>query len=89
MNFWCERFPKTFHELIYEELVNNQEVETRKLLSFCNLEWEEECLEFHKTERPVQTASAMQVRKPIYTGSSDAWKSYRQYLEPLITGLHD
>jgi tetratricopeptide (TPR) repeat protein len=87
MEFWSERFPQAILELVYEELVNNQEVETGKLLSFCNLKWEAQCLEFYKTERPVQTASAAQIRKPIYKGSSEAWKNYRQYLEPLIAEL--
>jgi len=62
MSFWRERFPGSIHDLGYEYLTENQEGETRKLLQFCDLEWEEQCLDFHKTKRTVKTASNVQVR---------------------------
>ena len=65
----------------------NQEEETRKLLKYCDLEWDENCLSFHENERAVKTASALQVRKKMYQGSSEAWKKYESYLEPLLKGL--
>ena len=71
----------------YEDLTENQEEETRKLLAFCDLEWQEQCLEFHKTRRAVKTMSATQVRKKMYQGSSQAWRTYERHLKPLIDGL--
>lgn len=87
MSFWYQLYPDNIYDLDYERLTENQEEETRRLLTFCDLGWEDRCLEFYKTSRMVKTTSAAQVRKRIYKGSSGAWKDYRHYLEPLITGL--
>jgi hypothetical protein len=87
MSFWRERFPGSFYDLYYENLTENQEGETRKLLQFCDLEWEEQCLDFHKTKRAVKTASNVQVRKKMYKGSSEAWRKYEKYLQPMINEL--
>nr|VFJ50861.1 MAG: Tetratricopeptide (TPR) repeat [Candidatus Kentron sp. DK] len=87
MAFWRERYPEAIYDLSYERLTENQEEETRKLLAFCALEWEDQCLAFHKTQRPVRTASAVQVRKKMYRGSSEAWRNYEEHLRPLITAL--
>jgi len=87
MSFWRERFPDTIYDLCYEDMTENQEEETRKILEFCNLEWEPQCLDFHKTNRIVHTASAAQVREKMYQGSSDAWREFEAYLQPLIKGL--
>lgn len=83
MAFWKIRFPGSIYDLDYESLTENQEEESKKLLAYCELEWEEECLEFYNTKRGVSTASATQVREKMYTGSSTAWKEYEAYLEPL------
>ena len=88
MSFWKELFPTNIYDLCYEDLTENQEEETRGLLNFCSLEWEEECLDFHKTKRVVGTASAAQVREKIYTGSSEVWRRYENHLQPLTTALH-
>ena len=87
MQFWETRFPGKFYHLDYEELTENQEVETRKLLEFCGLEWEQQCLDFHNAKRVVKTASHVQVRKKMYRGSSSAWTKYEQQLQPLINRL--
>jgi len=87
MAFWREKFPGCIYDLDYEKLTLNQEDETRKLLEYCELSWEDGCLDFHKTTRAVKTASLSQVRKKIYTGSSKAWKKYEKYLEPLKNSL--
>lgn len=87
MSFWRERFPNSIYELCYEDLTENQEEETRKLLEFCDLQWEKGCLDFHQNTRIVQTPSAAQVRKKMYQGSSEAWKKYAIHLQPLINGL--
>lgn len=87
MGFWRERFPGQFYDLDYQLLTENQEVETRKLLAYCGLEWDPACLEFHATNRAVQTLSAAQVRQPMYQGSSQAWHKYQAHLQPLVRGL--
>ena len=87
MSFWHERFPDQIYDICYEDLTTNQEEETRKLLEYCDLDWDENCLNFHSNKRAVKTASALQVRKKMYQGSSEAWKKYEAYLQPLIKGL--
>ena len=87
MAFWHELFPNKIYDISYEDLTTNQEEETRKLLEYCDLDWDENCLNFHKNERAVKTASALQVREKMYQGSSDVWKEYEAYLKPLIKGL--
>lgn len=89
MNFWHEKFPDKIYDLSYETLTENQEPETRKLLAYTGLEWEDGCLAFHKTRRAVKTASSEQVRKKIYQGSSAAWKHFEAHLAPLVSALGD
>lgn len=87
MAFWHERFPGRIYELDYERLTENQEAETRRLLEYCDLEWHDDCLNFHRTNRAVSTASSTQVRQKLYTGSSQAWRKYEKHLAPLIQDL--
>jgi len=87
MTFWRELYPDSIYDLDYERLTENQEAETRKVLAFCDLSWEDQCLDFHETERQVKTISAAQVRTQMCTGSSDAWKKYEHRLQPLIASL--
>lgn len=84
MRHWHDVFsPGTIYDVSYEEIVGNQESETRKLLQYCELPWEDSCLSFHKTSRIVHTPSAVQVRKPIYKDSVQLWRKYEKQLEPL------
>ena len=87
MVHWKRVLPVPIYELNYENLVFDQENETRKLIDFCGLDWNDACLHFHKTDRTVATASHDQVRKPIYTSSIGRWRSYEKYLDPLIAAL--
>jgi hypothetical protein len=89
MAFWQQKFPGEIFELRYEDLTEHQEDETRQLLEYVGLKWEDECLEFHKTKRAVRTASATQVRQKMYLGSSEEWRNYEKYIEPLIEILKD
>ena len=66
----------------------NQEYEIKGLLKYCNLEWDENCLNFHNNDRVVQTISSSQVRQKMYQGSSEAWKQYKDYLSPLKEDLN-
>jgi len=88
MAFWHELFPNQIYDISYENLTTNQEEETRKLLEYCELEWDENCLNFHKNKRAVKTASSSQVRDKMYQGSSDVWKKYEVQLNPLINTLN-
>ena len=87
MDFWHQLFPNKIYDMSYEDLTTNQEDETRKLLQYCELDWDENCLNFHKNKRAVKTASAIQVREKMYQGSSEVWKKYKTHLKPLIKAL--
>ncbi len=87
MSFWHQSFPDKIYDIFYEDLTTNQEEETRKLLKYCELDWDENCLNFHTSKRVVKTASSLQVRQKMYQGSSEAWKKHEAYLEPLIKAL--
>ena len=87
MSYWHDRLPEKIYDLNYERLTQNQEEETNLLLKACDLEWEDECLTFHKTKRIVTTASSLQVRQQMYTGSSEAWRHFEHHIQPLIKYL--
>lgn len=84
MAFWNARFPGAIHNFSYEDLTENQEFETRRLLDYLGLPFEQGCIDFHETPRAVATISSMQVRRPLYRGSSDEWRKYERFLRPLI-----
>jgi tetratricopeptide (TPR) repeat protein len=83
MAFWREALPGRVLELRYEDLVADQEGETRRLLAHCGLEWSDRCLSFHTNAAPVATPSAAQVRQPIYANSVARWKQHAQVLAPV------
>jgi hypothetical protein len=87
MDFWREKFPNRIYDLNYETLTENQEEVTRKLLEYCSLDWEDQCLEFHKNKRAVRTRSTVQVRQVMYKGSSAAWRKYEAHLQPMLQAL--
>ena len=87
MSHWHEVMPGAIHDLEYEQLVTEPEQSTRALLEFCELPWDEACLEFTDTERRVSTASAWQVRQPLYSGSVGRWRRYERQLQPLAADL--
>jgi len=88
MEFWLKDHSNDIFVLDNEELVNNQETVTKKLIDFCELDWEKQCLEFHKNKRQVRTASIEQVRKPMNNKSIGAWKKYENYLSEMIAELN-
>jgi hypothetical protein len=81
--------PGRVHRVIYEQLVADPEAEIRRLLDYCGLPFEDQCLRFHETERAVWTPSSQQVRQPIYANDLDAWKPYERWLGPLKSALGD
>ena len=74
-------------EIDYETLVSDPEPAVRKLLDYCGLEWNPDCLRTHKSKRVVHTASYQQVRRPIYTESVGRWRNYEQQLQPLLEAM--
>ena len=87
VDFWLKKFKDSIFVLDNEELVDNQELVSKQLIEFCELEWEDRCLDFHKTKRQVRTASIEQVRQPINKKSIGAWKKYEKYFTDLKTEL--
>lgn len=87
MAHWRSALPGFIYDVSYEDLVADQETCTRALVSRCGLDWDPNCLRFEKSARPVQTASATQVRKPIYTRSLALWQKYEAHLKPLKDAL--
>lgn len=81
---WQRVFPGRILEVHYEALVRSQEEQSRRLLAFCGLPWDERCLQYERNEAPVNTASAVQVRAPIYRSAIKRWKKYEAQLEPLL-----
>ena len=87
MDYWHNLFPGKIYDISYEDLTSNQEKETRNLLKYCDLDWDENCLNFYTNTRAVKTASAVQVRNKMYQGSSDVWRQYSEHLKPLLDAL--
>ncbi len=87
MNHWKEVLPAQVFEVNYEDTVTDLEKTARGLIDACGLSWEPGCLEFHRTERPIRTASVMQVRQPVYQRSVARWKNYETALSELFAGL--
>lgn len=91
MDHWHSLYPGEIYDIQYENIVNNQEDESRALIQYCGLDWEDSCLRFYENKRSVNTASSEQVRQPIYKGAMYAWKNYeseigalKDILEPVL-----
>ncbi len=87
MDHWYDLFPDQILHVQYEELVDDFEAQVRRLLDYCNLPFEEACLNFYKTERAVRTASSEQVRQPINRQGVDQWLNFEPWLGPLKEAL--
>ena len=87
MDHWHATLPGAIHDLNYEQLVADPAGESRRLLEFCGLPWEDACLDFHRNPAPSTTASATQVRQPIYDSSVAQWRHYASHLEGLRAQL--
>jgi Sulfotransferase family len=79
--------PQRFLEVRYEELIDDLETSARRMVTHCGLPWDMRCLDFHRTSRVIRTASASQVRKPIYRSSVGRWRQYEAHLGPLLAEL--
>lgn len=86
---WKHVMPGVLYEIKYEDMVVNQEAESKAVLAFCDLPWQAQCLRFHENKNASTTASASQVRKPMYNTSMDHWRKYEQQLRPLQVMLQE
>ncbi len=84
MEHWHEVIPNFILDVHYEKVVNDLETEVKRMLDFCGLSFEENCLRFYETERAVKTASSEQVRQPLYSSSVNLWRNYENNLGDLI-----
>jgi tetratricopeptide (TPR) repeat protein len=87
MQHWLDCLPHRIHQLRYEALTTDQRSATEALLKYCDLPWEESCMAFHKLPTASTTASAIQVREPVYTRSIGKWRHYQDDLQPVYQRL--
>jgi len=89
MRHWNALLPGRIHESNYETMIADQEAESRRLIDFLGLPWDDACLRFYEADRSVTTPSRWQVRQPIYQTSVKRWKKYENKIQPLIEALGD
>jgi hypothetical protein len=88
MTHWRRVLPEgAMLDVQYEALVTDFEPQARRIVEYCGLDWDTRCLKFYQTDRPVRTASAVQVRQAPYQSAIGRWKPYQQWLGPLIEAL--
>jgi Sulfotransferase family len=88
MAHWRRVLPaESILDVRYEDVVADLERQARRIIDYCSLPWDNRCLSFHETERPVRTASATQVRQPIYKSAVGRWRVYEGQLDPLLRAL--
>lgn len=87
MDYWKKLLGDRITDVVYEQVVANVDAEARRVIAALGLPWDDRCLAFHESSGPVVTASANQVRRPIYDSSAGRWKNYEPYLGELIDGL--
>jgi tetratricopeptide (TPR) repeat protein len=87
MAHWARVLPGIFQDMSYEQLVANQQQQTRQLLDYCGLDWEDRCLDFHLNSSPTATASVVQVRQPLFNSSVGKWRCYERQLTALAAIL--
>jgi hypothetical protein len=86
MEHWKSRLPEgAILEVAYESLVDDQETWSRKMLQFIGVPWDPRCIDFHRTDRSVMTASKWQVRQKMHRASIERWRNYEKFIGPLLT----
>lgn len=87
MDFWKDIYKDSIFDVQYESLISDQEQEIKKIIKFCDLEWEENCLSFYNNKTPIKTMSTAQARKPIYKSSLKGFDKFKDYLLTLEKNL--
>ena len=88
MDYWRDTLPGFIYDQNYEDLVNSQQEQVSQLLQHCGLDWNDACIDFHKTRRKIKTTSNAQVRRPVYKDSVRLWTRYEKQLEPLKVAIY-
>ena len=89
MAHWDDALSGKVLRVQHEDVVDNLEANVRRILDFCSLEFEPDCLQFHKTQRAVHSASSEQVRRPIFKEGLDQWRNFEPWLRSLKEALGD
>ena len=89
MKYWNDLLPNFIFDIKYEKLVSNTKIEIQNLLKFCDLKWEDDCLNFYNNKRPIKTASDIQARSKIYDTSINSWKKYEKFLKQYFVKLNN
>ena len=87
MDFWKTKLANSIFEVKYEDLISNNDAEIKKIINFCGLNWEDNCLNFHKNKTPIKTMSTAQARQPIYKSSLKNFNKFKEYLKILDNSL--
>ena len=87
MKFWKKNIPGFIYDINYENLIADPQNQIKDMLSFCNLKWEQNCIEFHKNKRAIKTVSSSQARSKIYSSSINSYKNYQKFLAKLNSSL--
>ena len=87
MKYWNNLLPNFIFDIKYENLISDTKAEIKNLLSYCALDWSNDCLNFYNNKRQIKTASDVQARSRIYTSSIDSWRNYEKYLSKYFTKL--
>ena len=87
MDFWNKLFENSILNIKYEDIIFDTETKIKEIIKFCNLEWENACLEFHKNNNPIKTLSFNQANKPIYKSSIKKHELYEKELKILFSKL--
>ena len=87
INFWKKIFNKDIYSIKYENLIENSELEIKKLINYCDLNWDPKCLKHHQNKSGIKTASINQARKPIYKSSKNLNQNYAEHLEEMFALL--
>jgi hypothetical protein len=88
MDHWRRVLPENrILDVHYEDVVADLETQARRIIDYCGLPWSDRCLSFHETDRPVRTASATQVRQPIYKSAVGRWRDYEEFIGPVLAEL--
>ena len=89
MKFWNNKIENFIYTIDYEKVVSNKEYEIKKLLNFCELEWDDSCLNHHKSNKtPIRSVSISQARQPIYKSSVNSREGYKKYLREMYENLN-
>jgi len=89
MRHWHKVLPEKVLHVQYEDVVEDLDTQVKRILDYCGLPFHQNCIDFHKTDRAVRTASSEQVRQPIFKSGLEQWKNFESHLEPLKTALGD